>query len=64
MGHIPSVDICFSEDEENFLRETYIFKSLNRYDNDMASYSYTEEMKKIIEVNDLSERAIKVEQID
>lgn len=28
VGHIPNVQISFTEDEENFNRDTYMFKSL------------------------------------
>lgn len=28
VGFIPSVDICFTEDEQTFQRDTYIFKSI------------------------------------
>ncbi len=28
VGHIPSVDICFTENEYTFVRDSYIFKSL------------------------------------
>ena len=28
VGYIPNVDICFTDDEQTFLRDTYIFKSL------------------------------------
>ena len=28
MGHVPSVDLSFSEDEEIFVRDTYLFKSI------------------------------------
>lgn len=28
MGHIPSVDICFTESEDLFVRDTYVFKSI------------------------------------
>ena len=28
MGYIPNVSVSFTEDEENFNRDTYMFKSL------------------------------------
>ena len=28
VGHIPSIDVCFTEDEQTFIRDTYLFKSL------------------------------------
>lgn len=28
VGHIPSVDVCFTEDEQNFIRDTYLYRSL------------------------------------
>lgn len=28
-GYIPSVDICFVEEQERYLRDTYVFKSLD-----------------------------------
>ena len=28
VGYIPSVDICFTDDEKNFFRDSYIFRSL------------------------------------
>ncbi len=28
VGYIPSVDICFTEDEENFIRDSYLFRPL------------------------------------
>lgn len=28
VGHIPSVDVCFTEDEQTFIRDTYLYRSL------------------------------------
>jgi len=28
VGYIPNVQVCFTEDEENFNRDTYAFKSM------------------------------------
>ncbi len=71
MGHIPSVDICFTEDEETFLRDTYIFKSVISknlhqspltsavYDNtETLKFSAREEMYKLNAINDYSKQAI------
>ena len=30
VGHVPNLQISFTEDEENFNRDTYLFKSLNQ----------------------------------
>ena len=28
VGHIPSVDVCFTEDEKTFIRDTYVYRTL------------------------------------
>lgn len=28
VGYVPGVDICFTEDEDTFVRDSYIFKSV------------------------------------
>ena len=28
VGYIPSIDICFTDDEKNFFKDSYIFRSL------------------------------------
>ena len=30
VGHVPNLQISFTEDEENFNRDTYVFKSLDK----------------------------------
>ena len=31
VGHIPSVDVCFTEDEQTFKRDTYLYKALRSH---------------------------------
>ena len=28
VGYVPSLDVCFTEDETTFVRDTYIYKSV------------------------------------
>jgi len=28
VGHIPSIDVCFTEDEQTFIRDTYLYRAL------------------------------------
>ena len=76
VGYIPSVDICFTEDEETFLKDTYVFQSLiskelykheatrNTLDNsECATLSLASEIRKLRECNDFSADAIKDESV-
>ena len=31
VGHIPSVDVCFTEDEQTFIRDTYLYRALRSH---------------------------------
>ena len=79
VGYIPTVDICFGEEEETytFNRDTYVFKSLKSknlhmsdelqdvFDNsEHAAVSIKSEIKKIREYNDFSREAIVDEEVD
>ena len=70
------MDICFTEDEETFLKDTYVFQSLiskelykheatrNTLDNsECATLSLASEIRKLRECNDFSADAIKDESV-
>lgn len=64
MGHIPSIDICFTEDEENFIKETYIFKSLTVKDGGKSIVDREKEIKRLVELNDFSKESIESDCVD
>jgi hypothetical protein len=76
VGHIPSVDVCFTEDEETFLRDTYLFKSLvsaklydkpgkqDLFDNsESATLSLAAEIRNLREFGDYSQDYIANEMV-
>ena len=78
VGYIPNVDICFTDDEQTFLRDTYIFKSLiskKIYQKDSTElglpenietveFSQSKEIFKATLLADYSKEALKDEQHD
>lgn len=54
VGHIPSIDIYFSEEQNYFIKDTYIFKSLPKSTNGQLKIDLDKEMKNAIERTDFS----------
>lgn len=77
VGHIPSVDISFTENESTFIRDSYVFKSLvssnlhkqqqleNVFNNsEHVDINVEKEIKHLREYGDYSHEAIKHEMVD
>jgi hypothetical protein len=60
--------VYFTEDEENYICDTYIFKSVTDKSggttNPLARFSYLNEIKKLTELNDFSRESIAEEMQD
>ncbi len=56
MGYMPSVDICFTESEDLFVRDTYVFKSVvsKGLYNEGGEGIDEEEKKEVIETTEVS----------
>lgn len=64
LGYIPSLNVYQTEDEENFMKDVYVFKSLIEDQGDSISFDYDSEMQRIDFLNDFSEESISEEMKD
>ncbi len=62
MGYVPSVDICFTQEDDTVVRDSYIFKSLSASksndDIEKAKFSLRKEIDKLTIYNDYSKEAL------